>query len=169
LAFSGAHVTMIGMTRVDTRPPRTGDSEKDVLTGFLDYLRQCVVEKVRGVPEPAVREPGVASGTNLLGLLKHLTHVERFLFLGEQAADWPATFHAAPEETVDDLIAAYQQAVREVNRVIADCGDLASPAARPGRTRVTMRWALTHMVEETARHAGHLDILRELVDGSTGR
>jgi hypothetical protein len=157
------------MTSPDRRPPRTADSEKEVLLGFLDYLRGCVIEKVSGVTEPAVREAGVASGTNLLGLVKHLTHVERFHFLGETATDWPATFHAAPEETVEAVVSEYRQAVQAANDAIAACADLSSAAARPGRTPVTMRWALTHMVEETARHAGHMDILRELIDGSTGR
>ncbi len=161
--------TLEGMTSPDRRPPRTADSEKDVLLGFLDYLRDCVVEKASGVAEPAVREAGVASGTNLLGLVQHLAHVERFHFLGEAATDWSATFHAEPGETAEAVVDAYRQAVREANAVIAACADLSSPAARPGRTPVTMRWALTHMVEETARHAGHMDILRELIDGSTGR
>jgi hypothetical protein len=84
--------------RGDTPPPTTGLAEKDVLVGFLDYLRTCVIGKVQDVPEPLVRTPGVQSGTNLLGLLKHLAHVERFVFLGERVADWPSTFNAVPDE-----------------------------------------------------------------------
>jgi hypothetical protein len=150
----------------DTPPPRTGLAEKDVLVGFLDYLRTSAAAKVEDVPEPLVRTPGVPSGTNLLGLIKHLAHVERFTFLGEHVADWQATFHATPEETVGELVTAYRDAVLEANAVIAACDDLESPAGRPG---ASMRWALTHMIEETGRHAGHLDILRELADGATGR
>ncbi|AQA06377.1 mini-circle protein [Mycobacterium sp. MS1601] len=157
------------MTALDRRPPRTDGSEKEVLLAFLDYLRQCVVDKVTGVPEPAVREPAVPSGTNLLGLLNHLTHVERYTFLGESTADWAATFHAGPDDTVEGLILAYRRAVEDANRVIGECDDLESPSLRPGRTPPSMRWALTHMIEETGRHAGHLDILRELIDGATGR
>jgi len=169
LALPSAPATLEGMTSPDRRPPRTADSEREVLLGFLDYLRDCVVEKVSGVAEPAVREAGVASGTNLLGLVKHLTYVERFHFLGESAMDWAATFHAGPEETAEAVLSAYRGAVQEANAAIDACADLSSAAARPGRSPVTMRWALTHMVEETARHAGHMDILRELIDGSTGR
>ena len=71
--------------RGDTSPPRTGLSEKDVLVGFLDYLRVCVIGKVQDVSEPLVRTPRVPSGTNLLGLLKHLTYVEQYTFLGERS------------------------------------------------------------------------------------
>ena len=153
--------------RRDTPPPQTGLAEKEVLVGFLDYLRGCVVGKVQGLAEPAVRTPGVPSGTNLLGLVKHLAHVERFTFLGEPVADWPATFAAEADETVDDIVDAYRKAVDRASEVIAACDDLASPARRPGSP--SMRWALTHMIEETGRHAGHMDILRELADGATGR
>lgn len=58
--------------RRDTPPPRTGSEERDVLVGFLDYLRASVADKVEGVPEPGVRSTGVASGTNLLGLAELL-------------------------------------------------------------------------------------------------
>lgn len=157
--------------RRDTPPPKTGLSEKDVLVGFLDYLRTCVIGKVQGVSEPAVRTPGVPSGTNLLGLLKHLAYVERYTFLGEKNIDWPATFQADRDESLDSLVAAYQDAIRRANNAIAACNDLSSPAPRPTKDhdRPSMRWALVHMIEETGRHAGHLDILRELADGTTGR
>ncbi|WP_211372241.1 DinB family protein [Mycolicibacterium grossiae] len=159
------------MARRDTPPPRGGGSEKDVLVGFLDYLRTSVVGKVDGVDEPAVRTPGVPSGTNLLGLVRHLAHVERWLFLGDDVTDWPATFRAPDDETVDHVVAAYRDAVARANAVIAACDDLTAEAHPPvrGRAAPTMRWALTHMIEETARHAGHLDILRERIDGATGR
>lgn len=152
-------------------PPATGDSERDVLLGFLDYLRECVIAKVQGAPEPQVRQPGVPSGTNLLGLLNHLINVERFTFLGEHVANWPATFHAAAGSTTQSLTVEYRQVTARANERIAACVDLESPCARPTRQgrAPSMRWALAHMIEETGRHAGHMDILRELIDGSTGR
>jgi hypothetical protein len=157
--------------RRDTPPPATGGTEIEVLQGFLDYVRQSVVAKLDGAPEPLVRAPGVPSGTNPLGLVKHLAHVERFMFLGEDASDWQATFHAAADETVASVTADYQDAIARANAVIAGCTDLTAAVARPARRgkAPSMRWALTHMIEETARHAGHLDILRETVDGVTGR
>ena len=154
----------------DARPPSTEESEKAVLVGFLDYLRDCVLRKLDGVAEPAARTPGVPSGTNCLGLVNHLAHVERFMFLGRDA-DWPATFTATADQTLDSVRADYRDAVARANEVIAGCGDLTEPCARPARAGKppSMRWALTHMIEETARHAGHLDILREQIDGATGR
>ena len=157
--------------RRDVPPPSTGPGEKDVLLGFLDYLRTSVAAKAEGVPEPQVRTPGVASGTNLLGLIKHLTHVERYTFLGEKVADWPATFRPGPDETAPEILTAYRDAVDRANEVIEACPDLATPVNRPTKrgNPPSLRWALAHMIEETGRHAGHADILRELIDGATGR
>lgn len=155
--------------RRDTPPPQTGPGEKEVLRGFLDQLRAAVAAKAEGVPEPQVRTPGVPSGTSLLGLVRHLTHVERFTFLGERTADWRATFRPSPQETAASILAGYRAAVEEANAVIDACTDLTEPVARPTGTPPSMRWALVHLIEETGRHAGHADILRELIDGSTGR
>ncbi|MBB5911627.1 hypothetical protein BJY24_000494 [Nocardia transvalensis] len=155
--------------RADAPPPRTGNTESDTLRGFLDYLRTSVAAKVEGAPEPQVRAAAVPSGTNLLGLLVHLTYVERALFLGDTVTDWQATFHAAPEDSVTEVVARYREAVDRANDVLDGCDDLGAPVPRPGRPAPSVRWALTHMIEETGRHAGHADILRELIDGATGR
>jgi len=129
------------------------------------------VTKTVGVPEPDVRAPGVTSGTNLLGLIKHLTQVERYTFLGESITDWPATFHPATDETVQDVVTAYRDTINQANELVAACADLDNATRGPATRRTTpsLRWALVHMIEETARHAGHADILRELIDGKTGR
>jgi hypothetical protein len=155
----------------DTGPPWTGADEKATLLGFLDYLRDAIAAKVADVPEPHVRTSGVPSGTNLLGLIKHLTRVERFYFLGEPIGNLRRTMRPAPGETVDGLIAEYRNTIEEANKVVEACTDLALPAPRPpGRGLApSMRWVLTHMIEETGRHAGHADILREQIDGTTGR
>ncbi|MDQ4119410.1 MAG: DinB family protein [Actinomycetota bacterium] len=158
------------MTR-DRKPPRTENDEKAVLLGFLDHLREAVATKAAGVPEPDVRAAGVPSGTSLLGLVTHLTAVERFSFTGEEPPSWPATFRAPDALSADAAIAAYRDAVAEANAVIGACTDLAAPAPRwPRRGGApAMRWVLAHLIEETGRHAGHMDILRERIDGSTGR
>jgi hypothetical protein len=155
----------------DTRPPHTGAEEKATLLGFLDYLRDAIAAKTDGVPEPQIRTPGVPSGTSLLGLVKHLTCVERFYFLGEDVDDWKATLHPTPEETVDDVLTDYRDAVRRANQVIEACTDLTRPAPKAPRRQSapSMRWVLVHMIEETGRHAGHADILREQIDGAVGR
>ncbi|MEU4808760.1 DinB family protein [Nocardia fluminea] len=157
--------------RRDTPPPRTGSAEIEVLRGFLDYLRTSIVAKVDGAPKPRVRTAEVASGTNLLGLLEHLSFVERSMFLGDTVTDWQATFHAPATDTVADVVARYRAAVEQANDVLDGCTDLGAPLPRPrpGRRAPSVRWALAHMIEETGRHAGHADILRELIDGATGR
>ncbi|WP_024801531.1 DinB family protein [Nocardia sp. BMG51109] len=155
--------------RRDAPPPRTGSSESETLRGFLDYLRTSIAAKVDGAPEPQVRTAAVPSGTNLLGLLEHLTHVERSMFLGDNVTDWQATFEASPADTVADVVARYRETVRRANEILDNCTDLAVSIPRAGRPAPSVRWALTHMIEETGRHAGHADILRELIDGTTGR
>ncbi|MCL3861555.1 DinB family protein [Actinotalea sp. K2] len=157
--------------RRDVPPPGGVDGERATLVAFLDYLRDAVVRGVEGVPEPQVRAAGVASGTNLLGLVKHLTAVERFYFLGEPIADLRRTLRPTARESVDGLVAGYREATRAANAVVAEWADLSLPAARvPGRSAApSRRWVLVHMIEETGRHAGHADILRELIDGATGR
>ncbi|MYS87862.1 DinB family protein [Embleya scabrispora] len=157
--------------RKDTPPPRTANSEADVLRGFLDYLRASIATKVEGAAEPRVRTAAVPSGTTLLGLLNHLTAVENAMFLGEKVTDWQATFRSAPQDSVADVVARYRATVDRANEVLDECTDLGAPLPRAGRSgsSPSVRWALTHMIEETGRHAGHADILRELVDGTTGR
>ncbi|SCG08065.1 Protein of unknown function [Streptomyces sp. Ncost-T6T-2b] len=70
-----------------------------------------------------------------------------------------------------EVVARYREAVAEANAVLDGCADLGAPLPRtqPGKPAPSVRWALTHLIEETGRHAGHADILRELIDGSTGR
>ncbi|GLY54905.1 DinB family protein [Lentzea sp. NBRC 102530] len=141
----------------DQPPPRTGGSETEVLRGFLDYLREAVIAKVDGAPEPAVRTAMVPSGTTLLGLVRHLTFVERATFLGVKPRSWKATFHVPAGDSVADVVAGYREVVAASNEVL------------DGSVAEDVRWRLAHMVEETGRHAGHADIIRELIDGSTGR
>lgn len=157
--------------RRDNPPPKTGSEEKEILLGFLDYLRSSIAAKAEGVPEPDVRTSRVSSGTSLLGLIKHLTHVERSTFLGENVTDWPATFHPDTDENSRDVLAAYRDAIDRANELISASTDLNDATRRPSmrKNSPSLRWALVHMIEETGRHAGHADILRELIDGNTGR
>ncbi|MCU1640532.1 MAG: mini-circle protein [Nocardia sp.] len=155
----------------DSRPPRAGSSEIETLRAFLDYLRASIAAKVDGAPEPQVRTAAVPSGTNLLGLLQHLTCVERSMFLGDNVTDWQSTFRAATADSVADIVARYRETVERANEVLDGCTDLGAPVPRKesDRPAPSIRWALVHMIEETGRHAGHADILRELIDGTTGR
>ena len=153
--------------RKDVPQPKTAPDERSTLLGFLDYLRDRVIAKVEGVPEPDARRPGVDSGTNLLGLVKHLGFVERNQFLHEKPASWPKTFTANDDETVEGLIADYRESIRLSNEAIAASEDLGSPVT--GKSGPPLRWHLVHAIEETGRHAGQMDIIRERIDGATGR
>jgi uncharacterized damage-inducible protein DinB len=152
--------------------------ERAMLMAFLDYARGCVLRKVDGVADDAARLPRTPSGTSIGGLVKHLTWVERGwledTFLGNELAmpfsddDPDADMRMEPGETVAALVADYERAAEESRLVLAG-HDLDALAVRAGRRgHVSLRWIGWHLVEETARHAGHLDILREQLDGVTG-
>ncbi|MGW4223250.1 DinB family protein [Streptomyces bauhiniae] len=161
--------------RPDLRPPGLNADEKTTLLTFLAYLRESVLAKAAGVPEPAVRMPGVPSGTSLLQLLKHLAAVELNWFVwaytGADRDRWDDEGTVSPDDTASDLADAYRAAIARANEVVLACTDLNRPGARSLRETPppSMRWVLVHMIEETARHAGHADILREQIDGSIGR
>jgi uncharacterized damage-inducible protein DinB len=147
--------------------------ERRTLVDFLDYLRESVILKTCGLPEEQARASGVPSGTSLMGLVKHLTRVEivwfPYTFAGQDV--WVPHDALGPDDRVDHLVAGYRAAIARSNEIVAACDDLDTRSAR--RTAApehpTLRWILVHMVEETARHAGHADILREQIDGSVGR
>ncbi|MBI3685891.1 MAG: DinB family protein [Actinobacteria bacterium] len=161
--------------RGDLRPPSLNADEKTTLLAFLDYLRGAVAAKLAGLTDAQARTPGVPSGTSLLGLVTHLTAVEFDWFVWAYAgADVPLADHQLPPaagETAGGLLAAYRDTIARTNAIIAGCTDLDRPGARSLREGAppSMRWILVHMIEETARHAGHADILREGIDGAVGR
>ncbi|MFE0462633.1 DinB family protein [Kitasatospora sp. NPDC058965] len=160
--------------RPDHRPPGTEADEGTTLLAFLDYLRESVAAKLVGLTDEQARTPGVRSGTSPAWLVKHLAAVERNWFVwafageGERIDDQAAV---TPADTVASLLAEYRAAVASADAVVRRCTDLAAPGARSLRETPapSMRWVLVHMVEETARHAGHADILREQLDGAVGR
>ncbi|MFF5055321.1 DinB family protein [Micromonospora sp. NPDC000663] len=156
---------------------RTGD-ERAVLDSFLDFHRGVVLRKVRGLTDADARQRLVPSATTLAGLVKHLTMVERNWFptlLAPEAGDVYLTatedevahFTIGDEDTVAALVEAYERACDRSREVVARF-DLDHVVPHPQLGEVSVRWILVHMIEETARHAGHADILRELTDGSTG-
>ena len=158
------------------RVPFTG-GEKESLQVALNRHRDAILWKLEGVSDEDLRRPMVPSGTSLLGLVKHLAAVEYGWFcdtFGREAEPLPfddddpdADLRVEPEETTDDVLAFYERARAAADRAIAETGLEETGTSESGNT-VTMRWVLIHMVEETARHAGHADIVRELIDGTTG-
>jgi uncharacterized damage-inducible protein DinB len=164
--------------RVD---PPLAAPEKEMLSAWLDLHRATLLRKVAGVSDDDLRRPMVPSGTNLLSLVKHLGWVECYWlqinFAGRDVDDpWTeddpdADFRVEPHESTEQVLDFYR-AQCEINRRIVDnTGSLETLSARThGRRReqMTLRWILVHLIEETARHNGHVDILREMIDGSTG-
>lgn len=158
------------------RVPFTG-GEKESLHASLDRHRDVVLWKIRGVGDEDLRRPMTPSGTNLLGLVKHLASVEYGWFcrtFGRETEPLPvddtdenADLRVDPDESTEDIVAFYQRARARADSVITQLAIEDTGTSWSGKT-VSLRWVLIHMIEETARHAGHLDILRELIDGVTG-
>ena len=152
--------------------PHAVGSERSTLLAFLGYLRAAVDRKLEDVPEADARRPLVPSGTCLLGIVKHLAFVETYWaerrFAGSDIALHDDGFSVTDDDTVESVRRRYARAGRRTDEIVGACDDLERPLAL-GRHGLTLRWMLTHLLEETARHAGHADILRELIDGRRGR
>lgn len=161
-------------------PVRTAD-ERTVLTAMLDWYREGVVRKVEDVAPHHASATPLRSATSIAGLVKHLALVEDSWFSERYAGeppgepwvgvDWKADpdweFRTARDESLEDLVSLYEAAC-ERSRSITEAHELDDLAARPHRGDFTLRWVLVHLLEETARHLGHLDVLREHLDGTTG-
>jgi hypothetical protein len=155
----------------DQRPPRLVADERATLLALLQYHRESFVRKVAGIDDATAARSPVASGTSLLWLTKHLAGAESAWFLirfAGQEVELPDE-KVQPGDTVEAAVNNYRQVWARVAPIV-EHGDLDAVCRRPGaQPQCNLRWIISHMLEETARHAGHADILRELIDGSTGR
>jgi Protein of unknown function (DUF664) len=156
----------------DQKPPRLEGSERETLRALLQYQRDSLVRKVVGVDEEAARRSPVGSGTTLLWLVKHMSVAEtRWIvrrFAG-QPVDLPSDA-VGPDDTLATAIDGYRHTWERVDAVVAAAPSLEETCRElGGEAPVNLRWVLMHLLEETARHAGHADILRELADGQVGR
>jgi len=149
-------------------------TERHVLSAFLAYQRTVLAGKLNGLSEADARRRIVPSETTPIALVRHVTFVEREWFAGyldgQPAAVTPEDrdgWWVPPDATVASVIADYAAACAESDRIAARLS-LDHHVPHPRLGRVSLRWIYTHLIEETARHAGHLDILRELIDGVTG-
>jgi hypothetical protein len=161
--------------------------ELALLTGFLDFYRAVMVRKAQGLTREQLDVRLGPSTLTIGGLIKHLAFVEDTWFdyrlLGNEArepwaaVDWDADpdweFHSAADDEPESCLRLYDETCARsraaVAAVVAD-GGLDAMAKRPNRrgTHFSLRWILLHMIEETARHAGHADLIRESLDGTTG-
>ncbi|MGO4490588.1 DinB family protein [Arthrobacter sp. 2YAF22_2] len=160
-------------------------NEKEILHRYLRLRRTELLAKLDGLDEYNVRRPLTPTGTNLLGLIKHVASVEIGYF-GEvfgrphgQPLPWlendaepDADLWVTPDETRDQIVALHRTAAALSDATI-DALPLDAEGAVPWwpaeRRRVTLQQILVHMCVETAQHLGHADILRELIDGTAGK
>ena len=160
------------------------ESQKDVLVRYLQSAREAVLWKLEGLSEYDVRRPMTPTGTNLLGLVKHLASVELGYFVvsfgrslpvalpwHDDDADHNDDMWATPEQSRADIVGLYHLAWDESARTFAEL-ELDSEGTVPWwpaeRNPVTLQLLLVHMIAETNRHGGHADIVRETIDGAAG-
>jgi uncharacterized damage-inducible protein DinB len=162
----------------------TGSDPKANLQLYLQRGREALLWKLDGLPEYDIRRPMTPTGTNLLGLVKHAGAVEAGYFgvtfgrpfaeptaWTDETAEVNADMWATTEESRQDVISFYRRVWEHSDRTIEELPlDAAGrvPWWEPGRNEVTLHRILVHVVTETERHAGHADIVRELIDGRAG-
>ncbi len=131
--------------------------------------------KVDGLDDEALRRPMTPSGLSLLGLVRHLTVTEHGWFLSiydgkpdpYDEGDDTAEFRVGADESTDAVLALYRHTCEQADALIA-AGDLDDVVTTPWGAEVNLRAILVHLVQETARHNGHADLMREAIDGTTG-
>jgi len=150
--------------------------ERDALNQQLDFQRATLLHKLEGLDDEQLRRPMTRSGLSLLGLVKHLTSTEHGWFLNIYAglpdpapygANPSQEFRAGPHDTAQALVDDYLRTCARCRQVVA-AGELDDVIRTPSGTSANLRAILLHMIQETARHNGHADIIREEIDGTTG-
>ncbi len=169
-----------GMSLPFPEPTEPIGSRAEVFVGYLDYFRSVLVDKVQGLSEDDLRTSRLPSGWTPVELLKHLAYVElRWLewgFEGRQVDDpWAdnrdGRWYVGPDESVGGLVEALQSQAARSTAVITshELADVGVPGDRwDGAEPASLERVLFHLLQEYARHLGHLDIVRELIDRSTG-
>jgi len=178
---AAAAAPITASSRTDDIPDRW--DERAVLTTMLDYVRDTVHVKCAGLSEEQARQAPLPGSplTNISSLVSHLRWVEyywiRVVLLGEEdrapitEQDPDAEMRLGLDVPIARLLAEYRASCDQLRDLVAPL-DLDTPSQGTlswRREPVTLRWVLMHLIEETARHNGHIDILREMADGVTGR
>jgi len=152
---------------------------KEELHRSLEATRQALLTRLEGLGEYDLRRPMTPTGTNLLGLVKHLADLE-YIYLGASFGrplpPWDASYPdaelwARPEESSQSIVSLYQRACAHADLTITQLGlDAPGSVAHWDESdrQTTLGAMLVLMVWETAQHAGHADIIRELIDGTAG-
>jgi hypothetical protein len=154
------------------------ETERAGLSEFLDMHREALIEKLQGVSDEDARRAPTVSSLSLLSLVKHSAIWERRWFqvvvAGRSfAGEWPEVlpqdenaFRLTDDDTVETVVAYYREQIAASQGIVGTF-DLEAPCARPDMA-ANLRWVAVHMIEETARHAGHADIIRETIDSNRG-
>jgi len=156
-------------------PPPFGD-ERDMLLAFLDQQRATLIWKLDGLSDAELRRAHEVTGFSLLGLLKHLVRVERTWFqerlMGELIDGQPnddTAWMPDADESFELLVLQYREACWRSNEIARSLPmDQYTVHQSANFGAVSLQWVLLHMIEETARHLGHADIIRQSIDGATG-
>lgn len=161
----------------DIRPePPDSAGERETLEGFLDFLRASVVHKATGLSDADGARRLLSTDTSVSGLIRHLADVERSWYREDidgqpdvpfrwSEEDPDGEFRVTEADSLSEIINDYEAACAE-SREVASRYSLDDPCTVDNGHNV--RWVMVHMIEETGRHCGHIDILRELLDGVTG-
>jgi uncharacterized damage-inducible protein DinB len=165
--------------------PTVGD-ERTMLVAFLDYYRAVIIDKCLGLTKEQLATRLQPSDLTLPGIAFHLAAVEEDWFVGDMlgeemgepwaSVDWDAEgpdweWRTAPTLDIEDVLDTYRRAIARSNEVAASAESLDQLSVRTHpRTGEpwSLRFILIHMIEETARHAGHADLIRESIDGEVG-
>lgn len=146
--------------------------ELQQLLAALEHQRAAVLKKLAGLSDDDARRSTVGSGTNVAGIVQHLTFVESKWFEGIVAGRTPNRGRRSMEVdrsvSLRALRSEYRSACEASNEIVASVGAADAPVDYKGRTR-DFRWVMLAVIQETARHAGHADIIREQIDGRAGR
>ncbi len=166
---------------VDRQEPAYDLGERAMLDAWLDYHRATLASKCSGLDDSQLRERSVRPSTlSLLGLVRHMAEVERSWFrrvLGGEDAE--PIYYSDPDDPdgdfdnvdtadVAEAFATWRAECDRARELAADAVDLEVTGVKRSGEPVTLRWILTHMIEEYARHNGHADLLRERIDGTVG-
>lgn len=158
--------------------------ERDALLSYLAQQRSVIRIAAYGLTDEQARATPSVSTLSVGGLIKHVAMTERGWIdtilqrtrdTGTGEDDYAANFHVGPDETLADVLAGYDEVANETESVIRGIADLGQEVPVPKGVpwypqdvdAWSVRWVLLHVIEETARHAGHADIVRESVDGAT--
>lgn len=153
----------------DTSTPRIQGSEAQILVTTLRYLRESLLRKADGLDDDAALWSPVSSGTSMLWLIDHMTFVNSIWFMNRFLGQGEIP-PFRPSDTLAEARANYAEVCAVVDDLIDRTTDLDTMSTGDtGGAPVSMRWILTHLIGETARHAGHADIIREMIDGKVGR